>query len=46
MISFYIIYYFYFQAIGSGSFGSVVKAKLKGTNIPRAIKIIPKNKIT
>jgi len=31
--------------IGSGSYGDVVKATMKGTNIKRAIKVIKKSKV-
>lgn len=33
------------KLIGSGSYGTVIKATLKQTKIKRAIKIIPKNKV-
>ena len=31
--------------LGAGTYGSVVKAKIKGTKTVRAIKIIPKQKV-
>jgi calcium-dependent protein kinase len=31
--------------LGSGTYGQVIKGKLKGTKTFRAIKIIPKNKV-
>ena len=31
--------------IGSGTYGSVVKATLKGTKNHRAVKVIPKSKV-
>jgi serine/threonine protein kinase len=34
------------KVIGQGSFGKVYRAKLQDTNEVRAIKAIPKNKIT
>lgn len=33
------------QVLGSGTYGSVIKAKVKGTKIWRAVKIIPKGKV-
>lgn len=33
------------KILGSGTYGQVVKAKLKGSKITRAIKIIPKSKV-
>lgn len=33
------------KTLGTGSYGSVIKAKLKGSNIYRAIKIIPKSRV-
>lgn len=33
------------KVIGSGTYGSVVKATLKGTKNTRAVKVIPKSKV-
>lgn len=33
------------KVIGSGTYGSVVKATLKGTKNSRAVKVIPKSKV-
>lgn len=33
------------KLIGSGTYGTVIKATLKGTSQKRAIKIIPKKKV-
>ena len=33
------------KPLGNGAFGTVLKGKVKGTNLYRAIKQIPKNKV-
>jgi calcium-dependent protein kinase len=47
-VKIFIILFNYFsikKAIGTGSYGSVIKAFVKGTKIARAIKIIPKSRV-
>lgn len=35
----------YAQVLGSGTYGSVIKATMKGSKVARAVKIIPKSKV-
>ena len=37
--------FFNYKLIGSGTYGTVIKATLKGSSQKRAIKLIPKNKV-
>ena len=33
------------KVLGSGTYGSVIKATMKGSKVARAVKIIPKSKV-